>query len=808
MKSNFIKNLLQFITISGSFLAIFSLFFSVTLLKIFIVIALVLWLSWLNRKWLSKIIKNILTYCKTILHKSRDGIKKKVLMYVLGSIIFVTLFIIILNKITSYEENINNNNDYNLSMNELQFYKPIAKCKENKFISNLQELKNYIIASKKFPILNPDKLINLLNIYFESMLLYKSNSPKKFLIVLEGKTYATKFEGHDSKGKKKRVDLNDIANTLIKEISVKIIENHQIEKNKLMFDIYTQVYATDELEDELKINILNLEQNEFKNEFTQSILNLPEKKAIESIKLRRSFTYKKIIRPNSLLQDSNYAEINAENLYKLYESYTDKIIDIYIINNKYVDIFKFLLEDLKIYSEKRFLVQNLTNLIKWNNLFLFEKKENIEEILIKYEKGIEDSAMNILREGLKFTPANIDLINLSIGLQDYNFGNVNFKNVRTIVSFVIPYETNIEYKVFSKGKNKIEFVRIHNLFDDPIFRFLKSINLSMNLMPLTILSDAIGQIPSSTLINIVIEDFYHPDFEIINDSLKFKDFTDKEALLGRKYYPHKDTVINILREIRESTKEDFPIEISQNDININLISNYFVNYIENDNKSIYHKLYTITNLDSYLSIKKRYLNQISKLNLDDDYTKIKELLYDTDIVNSNVFREFLTKLIDLVVKKSIEKREIYKFLWESNVYDIPKSEREIQPIIKSHLQPILEIKGIQISREIVAANGSLDYHCSYNIDNNLNKVCIELKLAHNEKLLDGISKQLPAYMEDEGTRDGLFIVLWFKNENFEEPPKYKNKDQLLIDLQNSIPENLRIDVILIDCSQPTVPSKL
>lgn len=809
MKNSFKNNFIQFISITGSLVAILSLFVSQSILQFILVLATLTWLYWLNKSRIQKTFEILNYHIKKIFNGILNFLSNKPVIYsiILFALIGSFIFIFVVNSDNPSE--IKEQNKDRKMMKTLFSYAPYKKCDEKDFINNLQELKNYLVAREKYANLNPEKIIDLMNIHYQSLLLYKSNSPKKFIITLNGSNYEMKIEGHDGEGRKRIMDLVDISNQLIKDLSRNIINQGYSKYIKELFVIFSKALITPKINSDHKFEILNLEQNDFKNLFKANLFSVSENEAKESLQIRRNLIYDNIENPDSVLRDKIHYKENVDNLYKIFEYYTQRIIDVFLYHNKQLNIFQLLISDIENISDSKISYSSLVNLIKWNNLFFFEKKENIDELIQRRSEMIGGDRVQELREGMKFSPSNLELSNLSIALQDYDFSNADSKNIKTVISFVIPYALKEDYKKFSGDKYDVEFLKIKSLFDDPIFRFLRELDISINnSFPLTVLSDAVGNINESTLVNVIISDFYHPDFEIVEDRLVAKDFSEKEALLGRTYYPHKDTIVRILRDLIKSVGDNCPIEINQDEININLISNYFVNNIDNTGKSVYHKLYTITNLDSYLSIKKRYLNQISKLNLDDDYTKIKELLYDTDIVNSNVFREFLTKLIDLVVKKSIEKREIYKFLWESDVYDLPKSEREIQPIIKSHLQPILEIKGIQISREIVAANGSLDYHCSYNIDNNLNKVCIELKLAHNEKLLDGISKQLPAYMADEGTRDGLFIVLWFKNENFDEPSKYKNKNQLLIDLQNSVPDNLRIDVILIDCSQPTVPSKL
>ncbi|MBM4271203.1 MAG: hypothetical protein FJ139_03455 [Deltaproteobacteria bacterium] len=129
-------------------------------------------------------------------------------------------------------------------------------------------------------------------------------------------------------------------------------------------------------------------------------------------------------------------------------------------------------------------------------------------------------------------------------------------------------------------------------------------------------------------------------------------------------------------------------------------------------------------------------------------------------------------------------------------------------MIKSHLQPILEAKGIQICREIVAANGSLDFLCTYTSNGNLFKVGIELKKAHHKDLLSGLTQQLPQYLMDEGTKHGIFLVLWFKNDNFRLPVKYDSISALIKDLESNVPNKYQFTIMAIDCTKQSSPSKM
>ena len=99
----------------------------------------------------------------------------------------------------------------------------------------------------------------------------------------------------------------------------------------------------------------------------------------------------------------------------------------------------------------------------------------------------------------------------------------------------------------------------------------------------------------------------------------------------------------------------------------------------------------------------------------------------------------------------------------------PKNEPDFQHYIKSILNYPLQSKGIYISRENQSSNGEIDFLCTFT--NHLSvplAVCIEVKKAHHNNVDKGI-KQLSVYLNGEQTIGGIYLIFWFKNNNFNEP---------------------------------------
>lgn len=696
----------------------------------------------------------------------------------------------------------------------------LKKLNQNEFFDNIKEFRGYTSNRKKMVLLNPNRLVNLLNVYFRSVLLYPSTDIRKYVITdPTGRLVQIEFPGHTKDGEKRLVSLGEMSNTLLSDVCTDLLKSGHTGHFIGLVELFTRAIATPSLENHHKINILNAENTILNEKFFDVIRELSEQKANEVLDVREQLVLSEL---RSLEQapktDENQKIIVSLN--NILVRYIRGRIEVLIAQNKFVDIFKFLYQSLDTYFEKgiesdqQVINMLLHCLVIYNNLFLVEPKENIRERVIECGSVIGEAKYTVLDEMLNFSPEKVELKNFSIELvepdkQNFRFENVDYPNVKTVISFVIHYEPEESYSKFEYPEGyTIEFIRLRHLFDDPVFLFLNSLQQNINGMPTSIFSDAIGNIGNSAIVRITLNEFFHPDFELVDNRISYIDFEEKEATLGRKYYPHKDRIVELLRKLHSEHSDELPIEIKREDININLISNYLVNYQDQYGTSIFHKVNTITNLDSYLRVKERYLEKIARMDLSDEFPEIRKLMLDTEIVSAGTFRDFIIRILELTVKKQIELGGIYGFLWNDFGFKKPRKETDIQPLIKSHLRPILEVKGIQISREIVAANGSLDFLCSYTYGGRLFKVGIELKKAHHEKLVNGLTQQLPQYLKDEGTRHGIFLVLWFKNSNFGQPAKYDSIDNLKILLEKNIPKKYQFNIVVIDCTKPIAPSKM
>jgi len=695
-------------------------------------------------------------------------------------------------------------------------YENIKKCKASQFIPNLSEIKSYYNARKKVSVIRDTvRLIGIIRIYFETLLYFKNNSPGKFLVKIKGKLFEAKINGHDETGNPISFGLEDISEQLIKDVI------HDLTKtlNPTIFDqtirLLNSIFLTPKIPTKHKISIINGENNVLKNRWYTLVRQLPEKLALDTVKIRKNTIFDLLKFPQKYLSDLTQIDQNIAVLNKAYELYLKTLLRVHISNNHYTDIIATIydeLEDISKYSQYDHIDVNqlctflLTQLVYNNNLFQIERKDEIGEIIDEYIDYVDKEESKLIYNGLDFNPENFELGKSSIELVEPDFSSEDLDKINTVISFVVPYEIEDNIIQFElQDGTKIDFAKISNLFEDPIYSFLDSSDLSINGMPLTFFSDSIGNLKKSSTIHIVLNDFYHPDFDITDNKIISINFNKEEAKRDGRYFPHKDLILDKLWSLHN--QDSFPFKIELKDITSNLISNYLVSYLNKDQKLIHHKLFIITNFDSYFRSKNKFITNLNKLYFEDDLPNIRDLIIETEINNRKSFLEFCYRLMEITLKKSIEFGGLYDAFWtEKEGVNVPISEPSAQPIIYNYIRFIAEIKGIKMSRETAASDGSIDFHFSYNKNDVLMNVCVELKNAHHGKLKHGITTQLPLYIKDIGNKEGIFLVLWYKSDEFNKPKMFNNIEDIKEFIINNTPRKYRIKPLIIDCTKKVYPS--
>ncbi|WP_198599312.1 hypothetical protein, partial [Vibrio sp. 10N.261.55.A7] len=494
----------------------------------------------------------------------------------------------------------------------------------------------------------------------------------------------------------------------------------------------------------------------------------------------------------------------------VFSIHVSKAVECFVYKGQFIqagDFLSELLDTAKSSIEKSVLV---TTIVAHNSSYNLRSRTELNSFIEEHEELISDEDLDYLRSIVNSKPGGVEVHGFLFGNGTLSINSTKDKDVVTLIRFSIPsacYGVN-QQVVEVDDKLEILLSPVSAFWADPMFRIMSGWNIAnMGWSHFCDVEPEEGK--SYTHILIAIKELYTPDVKLNENGYENIDFSEKEALIGRTYYPHKEFVVKTL--LANLTALQKHIVIDKKDINVNMFSNYFVQHIDQRTKeNIHHKLYAITNPNSYSKTLTRFVERLNSVNLSDAFIDIRELMLTIKIETEKSLKEFVFRCVDLFVKHNIENHGDYKYLWKNDETgkQVPCREPETQPYIFNHLRAIFDFMGIQISREVESSNGEVDFLVSFtNSQNKLLKLCVELKLAHAVNVEKGLTKQLPAYMKGERCKYGIYLVLWYRCELFGRPEKYAVLGELEAQL-NKINANKNISNLIIDCTKPVSPSKL
>jgi len=125
--------------------------------------------------------------------------------------------------------------------------------------------------------------------------------------------------------------------------------------------------------------------------------------------------------------------------------------------------------------------------------------------------------------------------------------------------------------------------------------------------------------------------------------------------------------------------------------------------------------------------------------------------------------EFITLIKELIsnYRHKIEEKKESQLLWNNNT---PRKEKDIQIHFFNMLENLARAHGIIITREHETGRGPIDFKF---INNDHFQSHIEIKRDLNSKLLAGLEKQLPTYLNADSVSIGFYIIFLFKTKDFE-----------------------------------------
>lgn len=595
------------------------------------------------------------------------------------------------------------------------------------------------------------------------------------------------------------------------DITFKKIFNYSAEKlSKLglekVLEITTSFFKIKGISIKQYINLLDSENNMFQNSINTAIENCSLGIIDDFISTRFNFISKLIKNYDKTIKDNSYFIQDKSILYRLFKLYLSYKITASLYQMKILQIYTFVKENYFESKDDTIRKIYLENFIDINNKYLVEDLTVNEEYLEDCKYFFKDFEFDNLKSKLSEKDTAKGMSSFSFGQGDLNKKIVDENNLRTYIHFTIPFKTksNVKGNILLDDGIVLYYRQLKNKFEDPIYRCYKEMNIMGK--GLNYFSDAfVNDDLTSTTIDLLFPYFYNPDLVINDGGYIQKDFKLQKAKIGRDYYPHKEFIIELL--INNLEKINKKIELKLEEISVDLFSNYIVEFLIG-NSLQYRKLYSLTNPNSLEKSSNKFLEQLKNLKLSDPYLTIKEMVENLDFDSDYKFKKSICKIMDFSVKDMIEKNGGYRYFWHKEE-DIlkPNTEPQMQPYIYILLNFICSYLGIQVSKEPEIANGKLDFLLTYNNSSKLIKTCVEVKNAHGN-IKHGIHKQLPEYMKTEKTKNGIYLVLWYKGKDFSKPNEYSNKEELKTLLVNEIPNGLNIEVIIIDCHKPVVPSKL
>ncbi len=556
----------------------------------------------------------------------------------------------------------------------------------------------------------------------------------------------------------------------------------------------------------LRFNILNIES------LIEEVLKVNIFEIIPSLQLRKALTAR-INLPQSLLKQNEINPDSSElpNLDKIIGSYQlilSKIVESFQKEGNFLQCVTELYSLIKSAKSKQEIKILVHAYINFCSCLALVSKDDLGDLISEYCELFEKEEFELLLSLIE-TNSMMHIESLGMSFEKIEVDDIKNKRLYTEIRFSMPQAMISKSNASGYLEKGIHFSLspITSFVEDPFYQAFRTFSFG-GMSWLMFCDTDLNEQGNFTHFVIKCDEFFDPDIEIINREIHKKSFELETSKRGRTYYPIKEYIIDKLYE--HHSKLSVALDIDRKDITIDVFSNYMVQHrdkISNEVKQ--SKLQALTNPNSSRVSINKYLDQLSKVSLADQYKNIRTIFENCNINTSVGFNLLILQLLEVTCKRDVEHHACYKYLWLNEGKNlVPRKEVDIQPLIKLTVRSICDFSGIQISREVVTANGSVDFLFSYNTpEHKLLKSCVELKLAHNQNLDRGLTHQLPEYMKSEGTREGVFLVAWFKGDSFSKPTKYNNSNDLLNHL-NNINQNPRIKIIIIDCSKPISPSKL
>ena len=200
-----------------------------------------------------------------------------------------------------------------------------------------------------------------------------------------------------------------------------------------------------------------------------------------------------------------------------------------------------------------------------------------------------------------------------------------------------------------------------------------------------------------------------------------------------------------------------------------------------------------------------------------DYVKKHNLIPITTYRNFSEFKNRVYSSLSSIAE-IIESVDSASAFWDFT-YDgkkiikrSPKKEPSVLSSFHMLLHDKMYISNIEVIPEYKTGVGNVDFMLIGTLDNGEKcELCIEVKLAHSDDILNGYQNQLLEYMQHKNIQCGVYCVFWFKGEWYDKPEL--EREELLLKLneikkQSKNPYLRATRIYVFDASKKTTASKL
>jgi hypothetical protein len=362
----------------------------------------------------------------------------------------------------------------------------------------------------------------------------------------------------------------------------------------------------------------------------------------------------------------------------------------------------------------------------------------------------------------------------------------------------------------------VNIFKVKDKFQDPILPLVKDFNVGtpgtgIPMLPFVVFTDNRGKYPcfyAELIFPFRLAEWTDPHHE---SGIRMDYDYEEIAIMGPPDDKDKIIALKILNRLFSSDDyESGNKSLVYEDITV-FLETYF---IKKSREIILQKVNFLSSKDAYKnSVIEHFLGPVSKEHISEiTQQTFPEIHHEIDL--QDVVFSIVAK-----IKHYIEDRRWIEPFWDGKriikiknknikLPDSPRNETKIQSTLHILFHIILSSFGVHVSRETDEGIGHLDFKFMYTTKNGVPlSVSAEFKLAHNKKLKHGLTRQLPAYLRANQSSSGMFVVMWFKDENekFFKEPKNRMKSQMIEFIDNTTDminqeEGLNIKSILIDAS--------